>query len=87
MPAQALINLGHDLSRAQQQRREGRDAFWTELVAALFNKSTVTVFITTCGFALMMMTSYLKLILTLHPSQPAVVHGLKKSFFNASAIF
>ncbi len=46
---QALINSGRDFSCAQQQRREGRDAFWTDLVAVLLNKSTVTVALRRAG--------------------------------------
>ncbi len=39
----ALIQSGLDLTREQQQRREGRDAFWESLIARLFNDRTVRV--------------------------------------------
>lgn len=39
----ALIKSGRDLSREQQQRREGRDSFWETLIAKLFNDATVRV--------------------------------------------
>lgn len=39
----ALIASGQDLTREQQQRREGRDTFWTTIVERVFNDTSFKI--------------------------------------------
>ena len=44
----ALLKSGVDLTRHEQQRREGRDDFWSDFIAPLYNDPSVTVTFRIC---------------------------------------